>query len=147
MSTLLLPDDIPVAFVLVVGAATVILILAALRVRARRRASQARDPRRMYSAHDRQIGFERAGAQCEYARWFLWRCTRTAEHGDHFIPWSQGGATTMANFVASCPRCNTSKGAKMPALIDRVTLQSRRRGYFPHSVPRAAGQRFRQARA
>lgn len=99
-----------------------------------------RDPKRAYSAEDRQQGFARAGQQCEYDRWIFFRCTRTAQHGDHFYPWSKGGATSMRNFVAACPRCNCSKGAKLPSPFTRMRIQNRRRDYFPRGVPVDAGQ-------
>lgn len=126
----------------IAGAIIVVVLLAAVRAgsAAAQRAHTARDARRMFTAQERAAGFARANNQCEFARWVIFRCTRTASHGDHFIPWSQGGATSMANFVAACPTCNTTKGAHMPRRIDRVLMASRRRSYFPVSVPRAAGE-------
>lgn len=129
----------------VVGACLIVLV-GLVFAAVRRRDTETRDPQRMYTTEQRELGFERAGRQCEYARWHLFRCTRTAQHGDHFIPWSKGGATTLANFVASCPRCNTSKGAKMPTVFDRLMLEARRRRYFPQATPRSAGEQYRMVR-
>lgn len=121
-----------------VWVAVVIVVLLAARLAAR--GSGARDPRRMFSTAERTVGFARAGNQCEFARWVFFRCTRTATHGDHFIPWSKGGATSMRNFVAACPTCNTTKGAVMPSRAARSLMAGRRRRYFPVGVPREAGE-------
>lgn len=106
----------------------------------------ARDPRRMFTAHERAAAFTLAGSQCEYDRWLLWRCTRTAEHGDHFFPWSKGGATSMRNQVAACPRCNLSKGARMPSAWQRARISARRRRYYPAAGDVTVGEWFRGGR-
>ena len=33
-------------------------------------------------------------------------------HVDHVVPYAKGGATRIANLVASCPSCNLKKGTK-----------------------------------
>ena len=33
-------------------------------------------------------------------------------HGDHKVPWSQGGHTTPDNLQMLCRTCNLKKGAK-----------------------------------
>jgi 5-methylcytosine-specific restriction endonuclease McrA len=33
-------------------------------------------------------------------------------HADHVVPFSKGGATTVNNGQALCPRCNLLKGKK-----------------------------------
>lgn len=109
----------------------------------RSRVRGSKDKRRMYTTDERMMGFARSGDQCEYDRWWLWRCTRSAQHGDHFFPWSKGGATSMRNFVAACPRCNCSKGARVPTFLERARIESRRRRYFPHAVPVEAGEWYR----
>lgn len=35
-------------------------------------------------------------------------------HVDHIVPLSRGGSNAAGNLVIACPRCNLSKGAKMP---------------------------------
>lgn len=35
-------------------------------------------------------------------------------HVDHVIPLARGGSNGPENLVIACPRCNTSKGAKLP---------------------------------
>ncbi|GAB6857959.1 HNH endonuclease [Microbacterium xylanilyticum] len=99
----------------------------------------------MFPAADRRVAFERARGQCEYDRWLLWRCTRTAAHADHFFPWTRGGATNLRNCLAACARCNTSKGAKVPGRMQRLRIQARRRRYFPRGVPVELGDWCRGA--
>jgi hypothetical protein len=36
-------------------------------------------------------------------------------HIDHYIPIKHGGRHTIKNLVISCPKCNLSKGSKMPS--------------------------------
>jgi len=97
------------------------------------------DPQRAFTEREREMGFSRAGGRCELG---VFRCRSRASHGDHYYPWSKGGATTMRNFVAACTRCNTSKGARVPGVIGRAVLISRRRRYFPAGVPTDAGEWF-----
>ncbi len=100
------------------------------------------DPTRLFSAVQRSEGFARAGGRCEFDKFWLVRCKRPAQHGDHHYPWSRGGATTMGNFTAACSRCNTSKGAKIPTNFSTMRLESRRRKYFPVGIMVTAGERF-----
>ncbi|GAB2733247.1 hypothetical protein [Nocardioides pakistanensis] len=100
-----------------------------------------KDQQRMFTANQRRTGFARAGGRCEAETvWFL-RCRAAASHGDHWYPWTLGGATTMGNFVAMCPRHNTSKGAKVPTFWQTWRLGRRRRGYFPAHMDVHAGDR------
>jgi 5-methylcytosine-specific restriction endonuclease McrA len=49
-----------------------------------------------------------------FARW-LWKCAycgNRAEHLDHVVPLSKGGADVESNMVPACAPCNLSKGAK-----------------------------------
>lgn len=103
-----------------------------------------KDPSRLFSANQRTEGFARAGGRCELEGWGFSRCRRPASHGDHHFPWSRGGSTSMANFVAACAKCNTSKGAKVPGFFVTQRMQARRRGYFPRGSVVAAGERFIQ---
>lgn len=102
------------------------------------------DPTRMFSKAQRAEGFGRAGSRCEMEGAWFRRCRRTAAHGDHWFPWSKGGATSMGNFVAACQRCNTSKGAKVPSVFATFRLVNRRRKYFPAGLDAATGQKFAQ---
>lgn len=100
------------------------------------------DPSRLFSAVQRNEGFTRAGGRCEMDGIFLMRCKAKAHHGDHHFPWSRGGSTSMANFVAACARHNTSKGAKIPTAWATTRMEARRRKYFPQGVTVKAGERF-----
>nr|WP_246223658.1 HNH endonuclease signature motif containing protein [Pseudarthrobacter psychrotolerans] len=60
---------------------------------------------------------------------FRRRCSRPAEHGDHFYPWSKGGSTSLQNFVAASARCNRTKGARIPSPGQQGRIEPRRRGY------------------
>lgn len=105
-------------------------------------AASRNDPQRMFSANQRRDGFARATDRCEMDGMLWFRCRGTAQHGDHFFPWSKGGATSMQNFVAACAHCNTSKGAKQPSRALRRRISRRRRGYFPAGLTRDAGEWF-----
>lgn len=125
---------------LAVLAAVVVVVLIARRVRSMRPVTT--DPQRAYTPAQRATAFERAGHQCEYMSWGISRCTSPGEHADHLYPWSRGGATSLANCVASCAHHNTSKGAKVLAWWKVRWLESRRRRYFPPGVPVKVGQRY-----
>ncbi|MFC4225488.1 HNH endonuclease [Lysinibacter cavernae] len=73
------------------------------------------------------------------ARWGR-RCTRTAQHGDHFFPWTKGGATSMRNYVAACAKCNLSKSSKTPTRLEKFRIEHRRRKYFGNAVDRTVGE-------
>jgi hypothetical protein len=49
-------------------------------------------------------------------------------HMDHYIPLKKGGSNNAQNLVASCPKCNQSKGAKMPWDFTKAKAQE----LFPH---------------
>ena len=100
-----------------------------------------KDPQRMYTSGQRQIGFARSDGRCELEGWLWRRCQKPAGHGDHYFPWSKGGATDMANFVSACVTCNLSKGARIPTTFERVRLERRRRKYFTPGVPIRAGNK------
>lgn len=48
---------------------------------------------------------------CHWCRCPIPKGSRTV---DHVVPLSKGGAHAIHNFVPSCPRCNSRKGAKLP---------------------------------
>lgn len=127
--------------VLLAVLAVIVLVIVVRAVRARMPVTQ--DPQRMYTPEQRKEMFARAGGQCEYTGLLPWtRCRKPAEHADHLFPWSRGGATTLANGVASCARHNTSKGAKvLPAWQVRALVRRRRR-YYPAGVDTAVGEKF-----
>lgn len=119
------------------------LLLLVVIVRAAGRSGVRKDPIRAYPAQMRHAGASRAKQQCEYSTPWMSRCSRSAEHADHFFPHSRGGATSMQNLVASCATHNLSKGAKMPSAGTRMLIQWRRRKYFPPTIDKTVGQWFR----
>ena len=109
------------------GTFIVALVIVAVVIRARD--VRRRDPVRRFSRQQRREGMARAAGQCEMEAGFRRRCSRPAEHGDHFYPWSKGGSTSLLNFVAACSRCNRAKGAQIPSPSQQERLERRRRNY------------------
>lgn len=129
--------DYPKVVLVLIG---LCLLVAGVRIIAAMKPVQ-KDPQRMFTSGQRQMGFARSGGQCELEGWFWMRCRRPAQHGDHWFPWSKGGTTDMQNFVSGCALCNLSKGAHVPTALQRLRLERRRRAYFPAAVPRRAGNK------
>lgn len=100
-----------------------------------------RDPLRRFTRQQRREGMARAGGQCELEAGFGRRCTRPAEHGDHFYPWSKGGSTSLQNFVAACARCNRAKRARIPSPGQQQRLERRRRDYVTSGALVSVGER------
>ncbi|MFC9336170.1 HNH endonuclease [Arthrobacter sp. NPDC057009] len=107
----------------------VILALVVTVLIIRSRDVRRRDPLRRFTRQQRREGMARAGGQCEMEAGFRRRCSRPAEHGDHFYPWSKGGSTSLQNFVAACSRCNRAKGAQIPSPAQQQRLERRRLSY------------------
>ncbi|WP_459384113.1 HNH endonuclease [Arthrobacter humicola] len=118
---------------------TVVLTISASVIRARD--VKRRDPVRRFSRQQRREGMSRAEGQCEMEAGFRRRCSRPAEHGDHFYPWSKGGSTSLQNFVAACSRCNRAKGAQIPSPGQQERLERRRRTYVTLENAVAVGER------
>ncbi|WHP60411.1 HNH endonuclease signature motif containing protein [Arthrobacter sp. KFRI-F3372] len=131
-------DDV-IAAVTLPGAIAVVLVIAAAVINARD--VRRRDPVRRFTRQQRRAGMARAGGVCEMETGFGRRCSRGAEHGDHFYPWSKGGSTSLQNFVAACSRCNRAKGARIPSPGQRMRLERRRRTYVPPDGAVAVGER------
>lgn len=102
-----------------------------------------RDPQRGFTRYQRREGMTRAGGQCELESGYGRRCTRAAEHGDHFYPWSRGGATSLRNFVAACSHCNRRKGASIPSPGLLTRLERRRASYIGTGDAVTVGERRR----
>ncbi|WP_458779309.1 HNH endonuclease [Arthrobacter sp. D3-16] len=100
-----------------------------------------RDPVRRFTRQQRREGMARAGGRCELEAGFGRRCSRPAEHGDHFYPWSKGGSTSLQNFVAACARCNRAKRANIPSPGQQQRMERRRRNYLPPSSSVSVGER------
>lgn len=93
---------------------------------------QRRDPWRGFKHANRRRLLERAGGQCEAAFFLAWgRCSEPAEEVDHVYPWSRGGATVVTNGQALCRRHNRGKSNLRPPWWYVLSLERRRRGYFP----------------
>ncbi|WP_461174187.1 HNH endonuclease [Arthrobacter sp. Z1-9] len=121
------------------GLFAVALVIVAAVVNARD--TQRRDPVRRFTRQQRREGMGRAGGQCEMEAGFRRRCSRPAEHGDHFYPWSKGGSTSLQNFVAACARCNRAKGARIPSPGQQERLERRRRDYLAPLASVSVGER------
>lgn len=127
------------AAVTVPGLFLVVLTVVAAVIRSRD--LKRRDPVRRFSRQQRREGMSRAEGQCEMEAGFRRRCSRPAEHGDHFYPWSKGGSTSLQNFVAACSRCNRAKGAHIPSPGQQERLERRRRTYVTLEDAVAVGER------
>ncbi|WP_461163563.1 HNH endonuclease [Arthrobacter sp. R4-81] len=128
-----------VAAVTLPGLVAVVLVIVAAVTKARD--VRRRDPVRRFARQQSREGMARAGGQCEMEAGFRRRCSRPAEHGDHFYPWSKGGSTSLQNFVAACARCNRMKGAKIPSPGQQERLERRRRGDVAFEGPVSVGER------
>lgn len=121
--------------------AAILIVTVIARTIARR--TSTTDPTRLFTSDQRREGMVRAENRCEMPRLFgLMRCRRRAEHGDHFFPWSRGGATTMGNYVAACAKCNLAKSNHVPTRLTTFLIALRRRRYFPDGIPIRPGQRY-----
>ncbi|MGY4542836.1 hypothetical protein ACVWY0_002761 [Arthrobacter sp. UYNi723] len=121
------------------GAFLVVLIIVAAVIRAQD--LRRRDSVRRFSRQQRREGMTRAAGLCEMEAGFRRRCSRPAEHGDHFYPWSKGGSTSLQNFVAACARCNRAKGARIPSPGQQERIERRRREYVAPDGAVSVGER------
>ncbi|MEA5055916.1 MAG: HNH endonuclease signature motif containing protein, partial [Propionicimonas sp.] len=97
--------------------------------------SQGQDPWRGFKYESRRIVMERAGHRCEGAVFLAWgRCNEPAVEADHIYPWSRGGPTIVSNGQALCRGHNRNKGAMNPPWWYVLTLERRRRSYFPEGA-------------
>jgi len=82
------------------------------------------------------------GAVLHRDRWTCRYCGGEATEVDHVDPRARGGATTPANLVGACRRCNKTKGIRTPGewrreeALERLVAAARRRraGRRPRSV-------------
>ncbi|ABK02410.1 HNH endonuclease [Arthrobacter sp. FB24] len=131
-------DDV-LAAVMAPGAFVVVLTITAAIIGARD--VRRRDPVRRFTRPQRRDGMARAEGQCEMEVGLRRRCSRPAEHGDHFYPWSKGGSTSLQNFVAACARCNRAKSARIPSPGQQERMERRRRDYVKHEATVSVGER------
>lgn len=91
-----------------------------------------RDPWRGFKYDARRVVLTRASGQCEAAAFIAWgRCRQAADQVDHIYPWSKGGGTVVSNGQALCAHHNRSKATRTPAWWYVLSLERRRRSYFP----------------
>jgi hypothetical protein len=118
----------------IVPAAAVIALVAFPMLR-RGPNSSSRDVWRGFRYAPRQTVLARAGGRCEGAALVAWgRCSSPAVEVDHVFPWSRGGPTVVSNGQALCAAHNRSKGAMNPPWWYVLSLERRRRGYFPEGA-------------
>ena len=67
------------------------------------------DPRRLFTRQEVWRAWELQGKVCRLCRR---RIPFDLMHGDHIVPWADGGPTTMANLQALCGSCNLRKGSR-----------------------------------
>ncbi|MFS0884979.1 HNH endonuclease [Aeromicrobium sp. 179-A 4D2 NHS] len=123
-------------------AAAVITVMVLVSFLADHIGGTVKDPQRMYTKDQRRQGADRAEGRCEMESVWWLRCPRPGEHGDHFYPHSLGGATSMANFVWACAKCNIAKSNHVPTIWQKIRLERRRRRYFPEDVPTDVGEKY-----
>ena len=115
------------------------IAMATSATRRRRRRDRAARLGRSFTSEQKALGHRRAGNRCEFSVG-MHRCRARSVHGDHFYPFSRGGATTLKNFVAACEYHNLSKGAAMPSTFEKARIEARRKGYFPALTPVQVGE-------
>lgn len=100
---------------------------------------KSKDPARLFSSAQRAEGFDRCGGRCEGELLIGVRCRSKANQGDHWLPHSRGGATSMENFVGLCAPCNRSKSARIPSRFATWRLSNRRKRYWADDLSRTPG--------
>lgn len=94
-----------------------------------------RDPWRGFRYQARETVLTRAGNRCEEPLFLAWiRCRESAREVDHIYPWSKGGATAVSNGQALCSKHNRQKSSRTPAWWYVLSLEHRRRAYYPPGV-------------
>ncbi|MFC6714273.1 HNH endonuclease [Branchiibius cervicis] len=113
---------------------SIVLACAVRRVRSHR--SYQRDPLRVFSQQDKATVSAWCGGRCEHKSLLLPRCRARGTAGDHLVPHSKGGPTTLENLQMLCTRHNLRKSNKTPSRLYLYRLAARRRAYFPDGQPR-----------
>lgn len=75
----------------------------------RRRAREA-NAQGTHTAQDLRILIEESRNRC----WWCGKKIKGKFHVDHRVPLARGGSNDITNLCVSCPKCNHSKGAKLP---------------------------------
>ncbi|MFL6089395.1 MAG: HNH endonuclease [Aeromicrobium sp.] len=93
-----------------------------------------RDAWRGFKFQARQTVMTRAASRCEGSIFLAWgRCRQVAVEADHIYPWSKGGATIVSNGQALCRDHNRRKSNLTPPWWYVLSLERRRRSYFPQN--------------
>lgn len=115
-----------------VGIAAVLIVLGSPLPGRGPRLLQRQDPWRRFKHETRRVVMSRAGGRCEGAVFLAWgRCAEPAVEADHVYPWSRSGPTIVSNGQALCRAHNRHKGAWKPPWWYILSLERRRRSYFP----------------
>lgn len=115
-----------------IGIAAVLIVLGCPVPGRGPRLFQRQDPWRRFKYEARRVVMSRAGDRCEGSVFLAWgRCAEAAVEADHVYPWSGGGPTTVSNGQALCRGHNRRKGAWKPPWWYVLSLEHRRRSYFP----------------
>lgn len=88
----------------------------AMRARDHRHRARKLNVEGSYTALDIKAQYERQDGKCYYCK------SRVGNnyHVDHVVPMSRGGSNSPENIVIACPKCNQSKGDKLPHEWTRV---------------------------
>ena len=102
----------------------------------RNKPENRRDINRLYSHNDKVKYSTLCNNRCEGIGIFL-RCRHEGNdlQGDHWYPYSRGGATTKKNLVMLCPKCNKKKTNHVPTFLQTKAIEFRRKhnmGYNNH---------------
>lgn len=104
----------------------------------------ATDPKRLFTRDERRTAAEFADGRCE-GEWLPFvRCRGHAAQGDHWYPWSLGGATNMNNLVMLCAQHNREKSNHVPTFWMTQRLLGRRKKYYPPGLDPRPGAKYGQ---
>jgi hypothetical protein len=96
---------------------------------------RSRDVWRGFKFEARRTVMARAASRCEGSIFIAWgRCRQVAVEVDHVYPWANGGATIISNGQALCRDHNRRKSSLTPPWWYVLSLERRRRNYFPMDV-------------
>lgn len=94
----------------------------------RNKPDNRRDINRLYSQKTKSKYSQLCKNRCEGIG-LLFRCRHVGDdlQGDHWYPYSRGGATTKKNLVMLCPKCNRKKTNHVPTFLQTKAIEFRRK--------------------
>jgi len=103
----------------------------------RNKSDNRRDAHRVYSSAIKEKYSQLCGNRCEGIG-LVFRSKHEGHdlQGDHWYPYSRGGATTEKNLVMLCPKCNRKKTNHVPTFLQTNAIRFRRKhnlGYNNHT--------------